>query len=84
MVRYTRGKSLDVSASGLRIEAGDSVPLHQLVTVNMEELKVTGSARVRHVHRKGFKYILGLDLSETLGARALEALHPQGELAASR
>lgn len=61
--RYIRGECIDVSEGGLRIETAEPIPVHTLVVMAADRLKLTGSATVKHVDHKNSKYILGLELS---------------------
>lgn len=66
---YVQGKCLDVSDSGLRIALLQPVPLRTIVSFNVEPLKVSGSASVRHVSRRGTRFVVGLELNANLLAR---------------
>lgn len=68
---YIQGKCLDVSEGGLRVESPQPIPARMLVTFNAERLKLSGSATVKHVQRRGPQYILGLELNATLLERTL-------------
>ncbi len=61
--RYVRGRCLDVSESGMRVEAPEPIPVRTLVLLSAERIKLSGSATVRHVTRQGAKYVLGLELN---------------------
>jgi hypothetical protein len=67
-------KCIDVSEAGLRIEVAANVPLRTALTLNVERLKLSGPAIVKHVERRGAKFILGLQLSQALQEKALSAL----------
>jgi PilZ domain len=69
--QYTRGKCLDVSEDGLRIESLESIPVRTPVSLNADQLKTSGSATVKHVARSGVKYVLGVELSQALRSQAL-------------
>lgn len=68
---YIQGKCLDVSEGGLRVESPQPVPARTLIAFNAERLKLSGSATVKHVQRRGPKYILGLELNAALLERTL-------------
>jgi hypothetical protein len=78
IARYAQAKCLDVSEEGLRIEVGEPIPVRSTISLREERIKVGGSATVRYTAwRRGCKYILGLNLSETLEKNSLNlaALH---------
>ena len=68
---YARGKCLDVSAAGLRIETPGEIPVRTQVSLSADRINFAGSATVKHVERIGGKYILGLELSQALRERTL-------------
>jgi hypothetical protein len=72
--RYTIAKCIDVSESGLRFETPAPIPAHAELVLNAERIEVSGSARVRHVTRHGAKYIIGVELSGALRAKALASI----------
>lgn len=61
--RYVSGRSLDVSASGMRAEIGEAIDKQTYVTISCLGLGVQGSASVRSCTRKGMKFIVGLEFS---------------------
>jgi hypothetical protein len=70
--KYAQGNCLEISASGLRIavEVFDLIPVRSRVSLRVDQIKLAGSATVRHVVRRGSKYVVGLELSQTLVADA--------------
>lgn len=64
--KFTRGRCLDVSQSGLRVELPEPMALRSYVTVQAEVLGITENASVRHCARAGGKYIVGLEFSSPL------------------
>jgi hypothetical protein len=64
--RYTTGKCIELSESGIRVEVPVNIPVRTSLTLNAERIKLAGSASVRHVTRNGAKYILGLELSQSM------------------
>ncbi len=61
--KYVRGRSLDLSASGMRIEVAAAIPLRTYVSVSAQKISLTTTASVRHcVHYRG-KYLIGLEFS---------------------
>jgi hypothetical protein len=63
---FTLGKCLDVSEGGMRIEVSEPIPARSRVLLQADQIKVGGSASVKHVARLGSKYILGLELSQSI------------------
>jgi len=72
--RYAQGKCIDLSAGGLRVEAPVAIPVQSRISLRIEELNLSASALLKHVSRRGSKYMLGLELSQTLHERALAAI----------
>src|SRR5262245_6635688 len=69
--KFARGKCLDVSEDGLRIETSESIPVRTAVSLSAERLHLSGSATVKHVIRRGVKYILGLELNQAMRSQTL-------------
>jgi len=78
--KFTRGRCLDLSASGIRIETPEAIPLRSYVSVYIESLTLKTSASVRHVVRSAGKYSIGLEFSCPLKNLA-ERLHAESEIA---
>lgn len=72
--RFTIGKCIEVSEAGIRIEVTVNIASRTLVQLNAERIKFAGSSTVRHVERHGAKYILGLELSQSMTEKAMAAL----------
>jgi hypothetical protein len=72
--RFAIAKCIDVSEAGLRIEVAANIPLRTALTLNVERLQLSGPASVKHVERRGAKFLLGLELSQALQQKALAAL----------
>jgi len=72
--RYVRARCIDLSAGGLRVEAPVGIPAQSRILLKVEELKLSGSARLKNVTRRGSKYILGLELNQTLHEKVLAAI----------
>jgi len=60
--RWARGKCVDVSEGGLRIELQDDIPVRTRVTLSAESLHIS-SAVVKSVTRQGPKHLIGLELT---------------------
>ena len=61
---YGRGRCIDVSESGCGVELMESVPLRTNISLRLPELEISTFASVRHVTRKGSKYIVGLEFPQ--------------------
>jgi len=73
--RYAQAKCIDLSPNGLRVEAPVGMPPRSRISLRIEELKLSASALLKHVARRGSKYILGLELSHALQEKALAAIN---------
>ena len=63
---FARGKILDYSGSGLRIEVSERIQIRSYITLNAAELNRAGWAgwgSVRYCTAKRSKYVIGLELS---------------------
>jgi hypothetical protein len=68
--KYVHAKFLNISEGGLRIEAPEPLPVGAHISLRAERINLVGSAVVKHVVRCGSKYLLGLELSQTLREQA--------------
>ena len=73
-VKYLPAKCIDISESGMRLETQEQVPIHTHISLRAEQLKLAGAATVRHVHRSGAHFIIGLELTQALRDKALAAV----------
>jgi hypothetical protein len=64
--KYVMGRSLDISASGMRVEIPEPIDKQTYITLQCVALGLHGSASVRTCSRKGMKYVLGLEFSAGL------------------
>ena len=62
--KFVRGKCLEISDTGMRLELPIAIPLHILVSLRLSGLHLTGTGSVRHVRRTGVKYMAGLEMSQ--------------------
>jgi hypothetical protein len=84
--RFARGRCLDASANGLRLEFPVALPVRTTVTLRMTRIDVSGSASVRHVRRTGMKFVIGFEFSQHLRrqvAQNIMALQPVSPPASS-
>jgi len=71
---FTTAKCIEISQSGMRVEVSVNIPERTILQLNAERIKLGGSSTVRHVVRQGAKYILGLELSQSMTDKAAAAL----------
>jgi hypothetical protein len=57
------GQAIDVSNSGIRVEASEPIEMHVEVYVRAERYGLTGSTALRHCSRRGSRYVLGLEFN---------------------
>jgi hypothetical protein len=69
-----QGRCLDVSEKGLRIEVPQPILVNSRISLRADRINLGGSATVKHVTRHGFKYILGLELSQPLRDQTLAVI----------
>jgi len=64
-----KGKALDLSEFGLRVELSEPIPLRSYIILDAPALSLAASvAWVRHCFQKGMKYVVGLELGTTVHA----------------
>ena len=80
--KYVRGRSLDLSASGMRIEVSDAIPLRTYIQVKAQQVSLTTTASVRHCVQYRGKYLIGLEFSCPMKTLA-ERLAKEAEIAAA-
>jgi hypothetical protein len=61
--RLLRGRSVDVSRDGMRLQLGERLKDGIFVNFQAEALKLHGTASVRWCIRDGAKYMIGLQFS---------------------
>jgi hypothetical protein len=64
--RYTKVLCSEVSERGLSLETSDPIPVGTRVSLRADSGALFGDARVKHVSKRGAKYILGVQLSSCL------------------
>jgi hypothetical protein len=71
--KYGHVKCLDVSEEGLRIEVLEPIPVGSRLSLRSEGINLSTSATVRYIaSRRGYKHILGLNLSQPLEKQSLD------------
>ena len=63
---YGRGRCLDLSELGCAAELIEPIPLRTNVSIRLPELDISSFASVRHVTRKGSKYLVGLEFPQPI------------------
>jgi hypothetical protein len=58
----------------MRIEVSEPLPARSPVSLQADQIRLVGSATVKHVARTGSKYILGLELSQALRDQTLNGV----------
>jgi hypothetical protein len=61
--RFVRGRTTDVSASGMRVECLDPIPVRCHVSFKLANHALHGSGSVRSCQRVGLKYAIGVEFS---------------------
>ena len=64
--RFVSGRSLNVSASGMRVEVSSPIEKQTYITLQCTGLALHGRASVRTCTRKGTKYVIGLEFAAGL------------------
>jgi hypothetical protein len=74
-MKMARTKALNISEGGMAIELPEAAAPLSLVRFESHKYKIVGSGAVRHCHRAGTNFIVGLEFSDGLHWRA-----PEGEV----
>jgi hypothetical protein len=74
MPGFARGRCVNLSEDGMRIELPTAVPVQSMVTIRVPEIGLVGSAVVRHSRRSGIRFSVGIELSQHLRRMVLKAL----------
>ena len=80
---FAIAKGLDISEDGLRIESPRTVPRGASIQLAAEDIKLAGAATVKYSVRRGSKYFIGLQLSQTLLDKTLVTLQSRALTAIS-
>ncbi len=65
--RFLQARALDVSESGVRIEASEPIEARTCLQVWIEQYRTSGDAVVRHCTHRGHRYVLGMEFSSVDG-----------------
>lgn len=63
LVHRLKGKSVDVSESGMRVKLNERIPDQAYVSVRARTQNIHGSGSVRHCKPLGLGYAIGLEFS---------------------
>jgi len=64
--KYVKAFCREISEHGLSLETSDPIPVDTRVSLRADSGVLFGDARVKHVTKRGAKYILGVELSSCL------------------
>jgi hypothetical protein len=73
--KYVSGKSIDLSESGLQIEAFEMIPEGTRVILSVPIIQLAGAAVVKDCQRRGAKHKIHLELSHPLKPSMWSALN---------
>jgi PilZ domain len=71
-MKMTRTRALNISEGGIALELPEAAMPLSMVRFQSDRFKVRGAGAVRHCHRVGAKYVVGLEFVEGLHWRAPE------------
>src|SRR6266704_3414728 len=74
-MKMTRTRALNISEGGIAIELPEAAAPLSLVRFQSGRFKVLGAGAVRHCHRAGSRWVVGLEFTDGLAWRA-----PDGEV----
>jgi PilZ domain len=69
--RFALAKCIDISETGVRIEAPQPVRIGATIQLAAERIKLAGSATVKNVIRNGSKFLLGVQLNHAMPGDAI-------------
>src|SRR5260221_7448025 len=71
-MKTARSRALSVSEAGMALEIPEAAMPLSMIRFQSDKSNVSGAGNVRHCHRVGTKYIVGLEFTEGLNWRAPE------------
>jgi hypothetical protein len=71
---YVKGKCVEVTTAGLRIQLDRRIPPWTYVTLRIAGMELAVSGYVRHSRAKSLKATVGLELSQAIREQIVEAL----------
>lgn len=72
--KYALANCMEISEGGVRIETPEPIPVYARVSLRVEQINLVGSAAVKHIARRGSKYVLGLEMSQPVRDRTLDLI----------
>jgi len=72
--KYALASCLNISEGGVSIETPEPIPVYTNVSLRADQVNLAGSAAVKHIARRGSKYILGLAMSQPVRDRTLNSI----------
>jgi hypothetical protein len=63
---YARGRCVDISQSGMRVDSPEPIPVRSYVSFQFDGTRFEGSASVRSCSRKGLRHLIGLEFGSGL------------------
>lgn len=71
---YAIGKCIECGEGGVRFISAFPVPLHSPVVLNVDGINLSGCGRVKHVARRGEKFVVGVAFNSRPDKAALASL----------
>ena len=75
--KFTNARTLNISEVGMRIEVPEPLQERSYVTLRCDKLKLNGRASVRTCHRKGTRYLVGLEFAVGMKWKSPESEPPR-------
>jgi hypothetical protein len=72
--RFATARCIDLCENGLRVEVTQPIQAGTRLQLGADRIKLRGGASVRRMERSGSKYLLGLELTETMPASVIAGL----------
>jgi hypothetical protein len=69
--RFALARCIDISETGVRIEAPQPVRIGATIQLAAERIHLAGSATVKNVVRNGSKYLLGVQLNRGMPGQTI-------------
>jgi hypothetical protein len=71
---FAAARSIDLCENGLRVEVGQPIQPGTRIQLGADRIRLRGGASVRRMERSGSKYLLGLELTETMAGSIIAEL----------
>jgi len=72
--RFATARCIDLCENGLRVEVTQPIQAGTRVQLGADRIRLRGGASVRRMERSGSKYLLGLELTETMSGSVIAEL----------